>query len=78
MEKTRANVKVMDRLCDDNGHIFTSQQEIMQAQTIFFRKMFGTKMCFDETKAERELSQLNIPQLKEDQTNELETDITIE
>ena len=68
-------MKIIDSLRTENG-ILTTQKDIIKEQYNFMKESFRKKVIFDENKAEQFINNLHVPQLSQEQSEQLEQDLS--
>ena len=72
LEKAQSNAKIMDRVLKENGQITTNQNEIIQELVKFYCQRYQKTVDFQEETANDFLTNIDVPQLPEDEKNQLE------
>lgn len=76
LEKMRSNMKIIEKLEMENGDTITTQEDILKEQVSFYSNVFSKKADFSKVKAEQFVNDLNIPQISNEQKEDLEAEIT--
>ena len=80
LEKVRAQGKVMDRIVTEEGEVVTGQENILKAQTSFFKGLYQNRATASDHKLQFQnfIKGCSIPKLSENQKNLCEGKISTE
>jgi len=78
IEKSKANMKIIDQLQTKDGRVLDTQKEIMKEQVRFFKDTYTIRSEFNDRSANEFIQGLKIPLITDDQKNDLDSDITKE
>jgi exonuclease III len=80
LEKVRSVQKSITRLTDDGGNTVTDQNQLLDMQHSYYKKLYSKKVDYEREQANMSdfLSDVTIPQLSEDEQSLCEGDVSVE